>query len=226
MKTEPIPIVRQAERTEREIVNEAKQAQENYHWTIGKCAAEWCELYGEGKTDSDFASLIGSTQQVVNKARRVYSEFYALRRKLKLSFTHYREALTFGDLAEDCLRWASLNKASVAKMQEYHAELTAPAPTTEQNESTEEYENVDDLDQETPEEPLKTPQETLKKSGAEKLSPAKVVDTFYKAHFPPLVRGLDAAAEACGTKGPNYEIANEALNTFSQAVKRIREGKA
>jgi len=64
------------------------------------------------------------------------------------------------------------------------------------------------------------------KSGSEKLSPAKVIDGFYKAHFPNMVRGLDKAAEAIGKKGPNYTAANKALNTFSERVKEMREGKA
>jgi hypothetical protein len=66
----------------------------------------------------------------------------------------------------------------------------------------------------------------IPKPGAEKVSPAKVIDAFYRAHFPPLVRGLDSAAEAIGKQGENYKIANGALNTFSKAVDKMREGKA
>jgi hypothetical protein len=64
----------------------------------------------------------------------------------------------------------------------------------------------------------------VQKPGRESTSPAQVVDTFYKAHFPPLVRGIDAAAIAIGGKGPNHKQANDALNSFSDAVKKMREG--
>ena len=64
------------------------------------------------------------------------------------------------------------------------------------------------------------------KPGSEKLSPAKVIDEFYKAHFPAMVRGLDKAAEVIGKMGPNYKAANDALNVFSAHVKLMREGKA
>jgi hypothetical protein len=64
------------------------------------------------------------------------------------------------------------------------------------------------------------------KAGTEKVSPAKIIDEIYKAHFPALVRGLDRAADAIGERGFNYQTANDALNVFSAHVKLMREGKA
>ncbi len=63
------------------------------------------------------------------------------------------------------------------------------------------------------------------KAGAEKVSPAKIIDEFYKAHYSKLPKALDRAAEAIGSKGPNYRAADKALNDFSAAVKNMREGK-
>lgn len=66
------------------------------------------------------------------------------------------------------------------------------------------------------------------KPGSEVHSHAKIIDKFYKAHFPPLCRGIDAAADAIGpvgNRGPNYKMANDALNAFSKAVEQMREGK-
>jgi hypothetical protein len=82
------------------------------------------------------------------------------------------------------------------------------------------YEDVGDIDD------YEEPSKKLPKSGAETLSPAKIIDEFYRLHYPPLVRGIDAAANAIGHKGPNYAAADAALNAFSEAVKLMREGNA
>ena len=45
------------------------------NWTIGETASKWTERYASGRTDADFAELIGSSQPVVNTARRVHDRF-------------------------------------------------------------------------------------------------------------------------------------------------------
>ena len=45
------------------------------HWMLGELAAEWVERYADNRTDADFADLIGSTYDTVNKARRVHEVF-------------------------------------------------------------------------------------------------------------------------------------------------------
>lgn len=57
---------------ERQLVEEATGAVEGANWTIGRCAAEWVEKYANGRTDGEFADLIGVSRQRVNFARRIW----------------------------------------------------------------------------------------------------------------------------------------------------------
>ena len=78
---------------EQRLIDKASGAVANSNWTIGQCAHEWCEKYGTGRTDRDFAELIGSTQQTVNFARRVYARFYSRGSKLQCSWREWKSLL-------------------------------------------------------------------------------------------------------------------------------------
>lgn len=132
-----------------------------------------------------------------------------------------------------------VTKSDVVKAKETarkaKAELVIPMEDATIVESTDDdqsdqYEDVPDEEDEAVEESepetKPDPPKKLPKPGSETLSPAKVIDEFYRAHFSPLVRGLDRASDAIGKKGPNYRKADDALNAFSSAVKEMREGKA
>lgn len=78
---------------EQKLIDKASGAVAKSNWTIGQCAHEWCEKYGTGRTDRDFAELIGSTQQTVNFARRVYARFYSRGSKLQCSWREWKSLL-------------------------------------------------------------------------------------------------------------------------------------
>ena len=78
---------------EQKLIDKASGAVAKSNWTIGQCAHEWCEKYGAGRTDRDFAELIGSTQQTVNFARRVYARFYSRGSKIRCSWREWKALL-------------------------------------------------------------------------------------------------------------------------------------
>src|SRR5690606_28543509 len=82
---------------------------------LGECASEWTQRYANGRTDADFAELVGSTQPRVNEARRVCERFRGLSETIKLSFSHYVAAVAWDD-ADECLIWADHLQASVREM--------------------------------------------------------------------------------------------------------------
>jgi hypothetical protein len=74
------------EETEEELVDMAAAAVRQCNWTIGEVASKWTERYASGRTDADFAALIGSSQRTVNDARRAVQVF-SLARRAKHNFT-------------------------------------------------------------------------------------------------------------------------------------------
>jgi hypothetical protein len=68
-----------------------------------------------------------------------------------------------------------------------------------------------------------------KKNGAE-VSTSKAVDALLKTHVSPLARGIDSVAEMLGwergkARNGNHKAADDALNSFIESVKQMREGK-
>ena len=97
-----IEIVERAEETEQQVIARAVSAREaegQAWYTIGECAAAWCERYAAGRTDADFAKLIDSDRQRVNEAKRVWQRFGSIVRTSgqKLSYSHYVAALGWED---------------------------------------------------------------------------------------------------------------------------------
>lgn len=108
-----IEIVERADETEQQVIARAVSAREaegQAWYTIGECAAAWCERYAAGRTDADFADLIGSARQRVNEAKRVWQRFGSIVRTSgqNLSYSHFVTALgwddaeTYLELAVEC----------------------------------------------------------------------------------------------------------------------------
>lgn len=116
-----IEIVDRAEETEQQVIARAVSAREaegQAWYTIGECADAWCERYAAGRTDSDFAKLIGSDRQRVNEAKRVWQRFGSIVRTTgqTLSYSHFVTALSWED-AETYLELAGECGLSVDNME-------------------------------------------------------------------------------------------------------------
>lgn len=102
--------------TEQELVNKAQDAVSQCNWVVGECAAKWTTKYARGRTDADFATLVGLSPDQVYQRRRVWETFgdvygnYAA-----LKWSHFYVALNWDD-APECLQWAEENEATVAEM--------------------------------------------------------------------------------------------------------------
>ena len=138
---EPVAAEGSAE-TESQLVETAQIAVSRCNWVVGRCAAEWTQRYARGRTDADFAALVGLSADQVYQRRRVWETFADVRdryetdpapgdRKRGPRWSHFYVALTWDD-APECLDWAAENEATVAEMKAYrralHGEdLSAPA---------------------------------------------------------------------------------------------------
>jgi ParB family chromosome partitioning protein len=121
----------EAEATEQQLIDVASAAVKQSNWVIGEAASKWTERYAAGRTDADFAELIGSSQPAVSYARRVYSQFLSRRDKHDFTWTHWRTLLTWDD-AEGCLDWAEVTGATFKEMNAWrnlkHGKPVEPEP--------------------------------------------------------------------------------------------------
>lgn len=102
--------------TEAQLIATAQEAVSQCRWVVGECAAKWTARYARGRTDADFATLIGLTSDQVYQRRRVWETFAAARGDFpQLKWSHFYTALTWDDAAE-CLKWAADMQATVAEM--------------------------------------------------------------------------------------------------------------
>lgn len=102
--------------TEDQLVERAQLAVSSCRWVVGECAARWTERYSRGRTDGDFAALVGLTPDQIFQRRRVWETFHSIRDQyVDLKWSHFYAALTWDDSAE-CLQWAEETKATVAEM--------------------------------------------------------------------------------------------------------------
>src|SRR5262245_48854255 len=72
------PAVRSDE-TEEQLISAAVEAVSHCRWIVGECAAKWTQRYARGRTDADFAALIGITADQVFQRRRVWETFGSVR---------------------------------------------------------------------------------------------------------------------------------------------------
>lgn len=102
--------------TEQVLISRAQLAISHCNWEVGECAAHWTRRFARGRTDADFAQLVGLSADQVYQRRRVwetFSDVYANYAELKWS--HFYSALNWDDAAE-CLQWAQDLGATVAEM--------------------------------------------------------------------------------------------------------------
>ena len=119
-------------RTEEQLIAIAQDAISNCRWTVGECAAQWTQRYSRGRTDADFAQLIGLSPDQVFQRRRVWERFAANREQFaSLKWSHFYTALNWDD-AEACLHWALETESTVAEMKAWRRsqrgeDLSSPA---------------------------------------------------------------------------------------------------
>jgi hypothetical protein len=102
--------------SEEQIVARAQDAVSLCRWVVGECAAVWTARYARGRTDGDFAVLIGISGDQVYQRRRVWETFHEIREEFpKLKWSHFYAALNWDD-ARDCLSWAEDTQSTVAEM--------------------------------------------------------------------------------------------------------------
>jgi len=106
----------ESELTEQELVERAQAAVSQCNWEVGLCAVNWTRRYAKGRTDADFAALVGLTADQIQQRRRVAEVFYETHTDYPaLKWSHFYAALNWDDAAE-CLKWAQENQATVAEM--------------------------------------------------------------------------------------------------------------
>ncbi len=102
--------------SEEQLVSRAQEAVSQCRWVVGECAQKWTERYARGRTDADFAILIGITADQVYQRRRVWETFAGVRDEFaSLKWSHFYAALTWED-SLDSLRWAEETRSTVAEM--------------------------------------------------------------------------------------------------------------
>lgn len=102
--------------TEADLIAQAQQALSHCNWEVGDCAAQWTKRFARGRTDADFATLVGLSADQIFQRRRVWETFADVRENYpSLKWSHFYAALTWDDAAE-CLQWAEEIKATVAEM--------------------------------------------------------------------------------------------------------------
>src|SRR6516164_4917977 len=80
--------------TEEQLVSRAQEAVSLCRWVVGECASKWTQRYARGRTDGDFAALIGLTGDQVYQRRRVWESFATLRSEFPpLKWSHFYAAL-------------------------------------------------------------------------------------------------------------------------------------
>jgi hypothetical protein len=118
--------------SEPELIRIAQQALSRCNWVVGQCACEWTRRYARGRTDADFAQLVGLSADQVYQRRRVWETFGdVVDRYPSLRWSHFYIALNWDD-APECLQWAEENGATVAETRAWRRalrgeDLEAPA---------------------------------------------------------------------------------------------------
>jgi hypothetical protein len=117
--------------SEEQIITRAQSAVSQSNWVVGECAAAWTEKYAKGRTDADFAALVGLSADQIYQRRRVTETFADVRESYpSLKWSHYYVAMKWDD-APECLQWAQENEATVAEMRAWRRALKGEDLTTE-----------------------------------------------------------------------------------------------
>src|SRR5579863_3919925 len=117
--------------SEAELVTRAQIAVSQCNWVVGECAQKWTQKFARGRTDADFAALVGLSPDQVFQRRRVWETFADVHPKYPtLKWSHFYAALTWDD-APECLQWADENDATVAEMKAWRRALRGEDLSTE-----------------------------------------------------------------------------------------------
>jgi hypothetical protein len=102
--------------SEDELISRAQNAVSQCNWAVGECAFKWTQKYARGRTDFDFAALVGMSPDQVFQRRRVWETFADVHASYAaLKWSHFYAALNWDD-APECLQWSEENQATVAEM--------------------------------------------------------------------------------------------------------------
>lgn len=104
------------EDTESALIARAQSALSHCNWEVGECAAQWTKRFARGRTDADFAALVGLSPDQVYQRRRVWETFGDVCESYSnLKWSHFYAAVNWDD-ASECLQWAQDVQAGVAEM--------------------------------------------------------------------------------------------------------------
>ncbi len=127
---------KRVQESEEQLVSRAQEAVSLCRWVVGECAAQWTARYARGRTDGDFAALIGLSADQVYQRRRVWETFAEVRDEFpSLKWSHFYSALSWDD-ARECLAWAQETHSTVAEMRAWRRarrgeDLSVEAPEDE-----------------------------------------------------------------------------------------------
>jgi hypothetical protein len=117
--------------SEEELIARAQLAVSQCNWSVGECAAKWTQKYARGRTDADFAALLGLSADQVFQRRRVWETFADVHASYpSLKWSHFYAALNWDD-APECLQWADENQSTVAEMKAWRRALRGEDLTVE-----------------------------------------------------------------------------------------------
>lgn len=86
-------------------------------WKLGELASRWTQIRTEGRTDADFAMLVGLSREQVTQRRRCWEVFCdTYHSHPELSWSHFYVAINWDDSAE-CLAMAAREGWSVKEME-------------------------------------------------------------------------------------------------------------
>jgi hypothetical protein len=139
--------------SEEQLVQRAQAAISECRWTVGECAALWTKKYSRGRTDADFAALVGLSGDQIYQRRRVWEVFAEEKEKYgSLKWSHFYTALAWDDAAE-CLAWSDENKSTVAEMKAWRRAVRGEDLSLEAEELALPDSSVNDAIQFVPNEP-------------------------------------------------------------------------
>lgn len=119
--------------TEDELISKAQLALSGCNWVVGECAFKWTSKYAKGRTDADFAKLIGMSGDQIYQRRRVWETFGdVFENYASLKWSHFYVALSWDD-APEAFQWAEENETTVSEMKAWRRalrgeDLTEDAP--------------------------------------------------------------------------------------------------
>ena len=115
-KALPMSVTTITAETEPQLIARAQQAVSQCNWDVGECAALWTKRYARGRTDADFAQLVGLSPDQIYQRRRVWETFGDVRDQYgQLKWSHFYSSIAWEDAAE-CLQWAQDSGSTVAEM--------------------------------------------------------------------------------------------------------------